>query len=314
MKEIYKKKKLDKDFDAIVYTKLQYFTIFKSYYNKSSYGPFKDIFKETKNYDELLIEQNNYLKYKELEKTYTKKIKVTKLSFKFSLDLIVFVRLENKQDEWKEYLEKRLKEEFSENDNVNYYNLEEEKNKFFDLWVENEKHKHKPKKKVEKIYYDEDEDEDNYNNNNYSDDNRISNYYDNDNDNENYSYDDYRKNNQNNKIYSRNNNYNSTSRSNTYKTNNSKNTSNKKQKVKVIMCYSCKGKNRCPLCGTKITSRVTLGNLYAHSNCYNEGTCCLCNKKGPGNQVQSICSNCRKNNISKGLTGSARCFICRKLI
>ena len=80
------------------------------------------------------------------------------------------------------------------------------------------------------------------------------------------------------------------------------------------MCYSCKGKNRCPLCGNKVTSRVSLGNLFDHSNCYKEGTCCLCKKKGSGNQVQSICSNCRKNSISKGLTGSARCFICRKLL
>ena len=80
------------------------------------------------------------------------------------------------------------------------------------------------------------------------------------------------------------------------------------------MCYSCKGKSKCPLCGNKIKTRVSLGNLYAHPNCYNEGTCCLCNKKGSGNQVQSICSDCRKNSISKGLTGSARCFICRNLI
>ena len=39
----------------------------------------------------------------------------------------------------------------------------------------------------------------------------------------------------------------------------------------------------------------------------------LCGKKGPGNQVQSICSNCRKGPSSKGLTGGARCFICRKI-
>ena len=102
---------------------------------------------------------------------------------------------------------------------------------------------------------------------------------------------------------------------NTYKSNNSsKNVSNKKKKVKVIMCYACKGKNKCPLCGDKMTSRVSLGNLYAHSDCYNEGTCCLCNKKGSGNQVQSICSDCRKNGNGKGLTGSAKCFVCRKLI
>lgn len=80
------------------------------------------------------------------------------------------------------------------------------------------------------------------------------------------------------------------------------------------MCYACKGKNKCPLCGDKMRPRVSLGNLYAYSDCYNEGTCCLCNKKGSRNQIQSICSDFRKNGNGKGLSGSARCFVCRKLI
>ena len=80
------------------------------------------------------------------------------------------------------------------------------------------------------------------------------------------------------------------------------------------MCYACKSKDKCPLCGNKMQSKVSLGNMYAHTNCYDEGKCCLCGKKGSGNQVQSICSNCRKGPSSKGLTGGARCFICRKLI
>ena len=67
------------------------------------------------------------------------------------------------------------------------------------------------------------------------------------------------------------------------------------------MYYSCKIKKLWPLCGNKINSRVILGNLYAHSDCYNEGTCCLCNKKGAGNQVQSICSDYRKSLASKDL-------------
>ena len=64
------------------------------------------------------------------------------------------------------------------------------------------------------------------------------------------------------------------------------------------MCYACKGKNKCPLCGDKMRPRVSLGNLYAYSDCYNEGTCCLCNKKGSRNQIQSICSD----NIEKNRT------------
>ena len=90
---------------------------------------------------------------------------------------------------------------------------------------------------------------------------------------------------------------------------NSINTKPAKKRVKVILCYSCKSKNKCPLCGVKMGSKVSLGNMYAHENCYNEGTCVLCNKKGPGNQVQSICSDCRKSKNQNGLTGSGRCFI-----
>ena len=197
-----------------------------------------------------------------------------------------------------------MTDEFSLRGAVYSSNIEEKEKEYFDLLIKKENNvyiENKPKK----VYYHNDEDDED---DNYSYDNKISDYNDDYNFNcdNNYSYKHYNTSSGNN--YSNN----SNSHSNSHSKNQNK--SSNKKKVKVIMCYSCKGKNLCPLCGNKIKSRVSLGNLYAHSNCYNEGTCCLCNKKGPGNQVQSICSNCRKDSISKGLTGSARCFICRKLI
>ena len=203
-------------------------------------------------------------------------------------------------------MEKRL-EELNEND---IYNLDTEKKlkKLFELLQKKEDLEKEIQKENEKKYYDDNSDSNDYNYNHT--------YHDNYNDN----YDDYNK-----KYYhtinsSSSKNYRKSSNL-THNSNNNSNSSNKtnkkseiKQKVKVIMCYSCKGKNKCPLCGNKMNSNFSLGNLFAHSNCYNEGTCCLCKKKGSGNQIQSICSSCRKGSISKGLTNSARCFFCRKLI
>lgn len=311
LKDLYRKKKLNDSLYLIDELKKEYVKIFQKYYNSHSqkYDHFADILKNAKTYEELIKEQEHYREYKNLIIIYKKKSKVTKLSFNFTLILFNYVRLEDGFDK-REFLEKTFKEEFSISCNVGYENFQTKENELFDLFVDKETQGQKGKKEKRRIstYYDnEDYNDNNYNN--YSYDN-----YDNNNNNisDNYHSSDYRHN-----TYSsssnRNNNSSSYSSNHTSNTSN-KNQKNKKTKVKVIMCYSCKGKNKCPLCGNKIKSRVSLGNLYAHSNCYNEGTCCLCNKKGSGNQVQSICSDCRKSSISKGLTGSARCFICRNLI
>lgn len=297
-------KKKDINFDLIVQTKKEYYMYFKKYYksHSSTYGPFADIFKNTNDYEELLKEQNYYLKYKDVLNNYKKEYSVTVFSFSFRLDIATFVRLENNESEWKNYLEQRYKDEFSEDEIVCSSNLEEKQRKYFESCIEKELEKKSKKKKI--TYYEEDDDS--YNGNNYSYDNNISNY--------NYHNDNYQYRPNHTSSGSHRKNYNSTNYSDNSNSNPSRKTSNTKKKVKVIMCYSCKGKKKCPLCGNKMNSVVSLGNLYAHSDCYNEGTCCLCNKKGAGNHVQSICSDCRKSSASKGLTGSARCFICRKLI
>lgn len=309
LKDLYKKKKLGDNFDLIDELKKEYVKIFQKFYQSHSkrYDNFADIFKNVQSYEELIKEQAHYKEYQNLIKIYKKKIKVTKLSFSFNLMLFNYVRLEKSFEKY-EFLEKTFKEEFSISCNVDYENLQEKENELFDLYMDKEAQGKKEKKEKNQIniYYDNDDYNDN-NDNNYSYDN-----YDNNNISDNYHSSDYRRNTF--SSSSNRNNYSSSYRSNNTSNTSNKNQKNKKTKVKVIMCYSCKGKSKCPLCGNKIKTRVSLGNLYAHSNCYNEGTCCLCNKKGSGNQVQSICSDCRKSSISKGLTGSARCFICRNLI
>ena len=302
-------KKKDSYFDLIVETKKEYFLHFKKYYksHSSSCGPFADIFKNTKDYEELLKEQYFYLQYKEFIKTYKEDYELSSLSFSFRIHICAFIRLQNNETEWIKYLEEKTQDEFPDIGVITSSNLREKQTKFFEYFVEKDLKKYSTKPKS---YYEEDDDDD-YNNNNYSYDNKISydNYDNYDNDNNSYEY---RPNHTSSSSYRRN--YNSTNSSKNSNSNQSKKNSNTKNKVKVIICYSCKGKKKCPLCGNQVKSLVSLGNLYAHSDCYKEGTCCLCNKKGAGNHVQSICSDCRKSSASKGLTGSARCFICRKLI
>ena len=310
LKKLLLEKKKDRYFDLIVQTKKEYFMHFKKYYKSHSgaCGPFANIFKNTNDYEELLKEQNFYLKYKELVKSFQQEYELSSLSFSVRLHLATFIRLENNEREWIKYLSQKNKEEFSDDEYIDSTNLEEKQRKFFESCAEKDLQKYSKKKNYYKE--DDDDDDDDYNTNNYSYDNTISNNnYDNDNDNDNYKY---RPNHT--SSSSHRGNYYSTNYSKNSNSNQSKNTSDTKKKVKVIICYSCKGKKKCPLCGNKMNSLVSLGNLYAHSDCYNEGTCCLCHKKGAGNQVMSICSDCRKSSASKGLTGSARCFICRKLI
>lgn len=314
LRRILKKFKTTEDYDILIEIKKEYVKIFHKYYDstyKSQYGPFYDRFKAANDYDSLVKEQKDYLIYKKYKKIYDKKFKRKEISYEFSLILIEYIKIEENYEKYR-FIESHLSNEFSITTSVFSENIDEKLTEYFNLLIEKENNEYlsKKKSKPKKVYY-EYEDDDNYHNNSY-DNNYDNNSYDNN------SYDNsYRS--ENNYNYQHHNtssgnykNYNSYNNSNL--SNNHNKESNQKQKVKVIMCYSCKGKNLCPLCGDKIKSRVSLGNLYAHSNCYNEGTCCLCKKKGSGNHVQSICSNCRKSTISKGLTGSARCFICRKLI
>ena len=308
LKEIYINSKIKDNYDIINEMKKEYVKFFKKncINSYSKYKLFNDKFRACNDYDELVKEQKIYLIYKEYFDTYSKKFKSKKISVNFFSIIIEYIHLESYEKYT--FIETHLTDEFSLRGAVYSSNIEEKEKEYFDLLIKKENNvyiENKPKK----VYYHNDEDDED---DNYSYDNKISDYNDdyNYNSDNNYSYKHYNTSSGNN--YSNNSNNHSNSHSNSHSKNQNK--SSNKQKVKVIMCYSCKGKNLCPLCGNKIKSRVSLGNLYAHSNCYNEGTCCLCNKKGPGNQVQSICSNCRKDSISKGLTGSARCFICRNLI
>ena len=63
------------------------------YYNYHSnvYGPFAGIFKNTKDYEELLKEQKYYLKYKDFVQYYKVTIKITIFSFSFCQDLSVYI-------------------------------------------------------------------------------------------------------------------------------------------------------------------------------------------------------------------------------
>ena len=279
-----------------------YYRYFKKYYCKKEnkvVQKFRERFAKADCYIVMLKEQKYYEEYLDLKKKYIAQNNNKMISMEFRDDIFQIILLKNElfKDKCVQYLEKRFKEKFDEERIISESCLDGFIEDFYYLCLKEEQknpYVKKPKKKTNNYTYYDDDDSDDNNDNNY--------HY-------NTSYN-YHSNNS--STHSSNS---STINNNSNRSNNSfKNTGNKKKRVKVIMCYACKGKNKCPLCGDKITSRVSLGNLYAHSDCYNEGTCCLCNKKGSGNQVQSICSDCRKNGNGKGLSGSAKCFVCRKLL
>lgn len=300
LKEILIKFKKSEIYDIIKEMKNEYFKIFQNYYkaHRSKYGPFYERFKLANDYETLIKEQKDYLIYKKYKSIYDKKFKKKKISNQFSLVLIAYIKLEYESEKYS-FIENHLSDEFSINTSVGYGNIDEKVTQYFDLLAEKENNGYisSQSSKSSKVYYEYEDNDDNQQDYSYHSEN-------------NYNYSHHNTSNSSSGNYG---NYNSNNTSSNY-SNDHKKESNKKKKVKVIMCYSCKSKNLCPLCGNKVKSRVSLGNLYAHSNCYNEGKCCLCNKKGPGNHVQSICSDCRKSTISKGLTGSARCFVCRNLM
>ena len=295
----------EKQYSIVDELKKVYHKYFKHHYNlkKSKVGPlFRPIFQQTSNYNQRLKEQSNFEEYIQTRHLYFERNSNHRLSIDFRKDMIKLIRLENSnKEECIEYLIKRFNEKFNNDKYVSEYNLRDSIKEFYELWLKEDQtnlQKEEEAKSSNYSRYNDDSSSSGGYSDGGSDDNRYQTSYNN------------RTYNSNSSSSSKsNNNYN-----NNYKNNFSKNVSNKKKKVKVIMCYSCKGKNKYPLCGDKMNSKVSLGNLYAHFDCYNEGTCCLCNKRGNGNQVQSICSDCRKNGNGKGLSGSAKCFVCRRLI
>lgn len=294
------KKERARDFNIVDEMKKAYHKHFKHYYNqkKAKVGNlFRPIFQRTSNYEQMLTEQSNYDEYTRTRHIYYERNSNHRLSVDFRKDMIELIRLENRnKEECKEYLMRRFKEKFDQDKYVPECYLSDYIKEFYELWLKEDQENLRNKQESQSSNY-----------NNYSSDSGSGSGSDNNSDDNRY-HTSYNTKSYNSSSYSNKNN-------NNFKNNtSSKNTSNKKKRVKVIMCYACKGKNKCPLCGDKMNSKVSLGNLYAHSDCYNEGTCCLCNKKGAGNQVQSICSDCRKNGEGKGLSGSAKCFVCRKLI
>jgi len=195
------------------------------------------------------------------------------------------------------------------NDEYSITKIEKELNSEIEKKEEKEREERRREEQIElnERYNDNDDDDDNDDDNDDNDG-----YY--------IRYDDY---NYNSNRINTNNNYNRNNNSNRNNNNNRNNNSNrnnnrqnsfkKSEKVKVIKCSSCQSKHKCPLCGGNMSSNFPIGNLYAHSDCYEDRTCCICHKKGTGSQVSSACTNCRKNGNAKGLS-AGRCFICRKLL
>ena len=295
--------------------KKDYITLFMNHYrsNSSKYGKFYKKFVEAKNdYSDFVQAQSTYPIYKQYIEDYKKEIggNFSAEFYVFLADLSVFYGLEH-EERYFAFIKKSLNY-FSVDVGVDQWNKEWRRSELIKLWIEketNRKKERETKKYLKELlsHKDEDEDDNNYNNNSDNDDEDEDNNYSYNNTHSNYSSS------HSNYSYSHPNTHHDIIPEKKTSPNNSNNSSQKK-KVKVIVCYACKSKDKCPLCGNKMLSKVSLGNMYAHTNCYDEGKCCLCGKKGPGNQVQSICSNCRKGPSSKGLTGTAKCFICRKLI
>ena len=313
---VLRKQVLDKKFDILnnrqYGLKSAYVTHFKNDIYSIKSKKFKDKFKSIRKYEEYVKEQEKYTEFSGVDKLYKEKGETKKTSNYYSNVSSNYFMLETEEEKIK-YLEEKYEIQFGIHVSIYSYNLKEKETEYFNKLaeseIENEKRKKEEKEEKKKLSeinsynddddynkkYSDDEDNNEYNSNSYSNYNT-------------YTYSGHSSSSSSNKKTSTNN-YNSNKN---YI--NTTNTKPAKKRVKVILCYSCKSKNKCPLCGVKMGSKVSLGNMYAHENCYNEGTCVLCNKKGPGNQVQSICSDCRKSKSSNGLTGSGRCFICRKLM
>ena len=300
LRTINKKLEAGKYCDIIIEMKQYYLQLFKYFFREQiikQSKPIKELYRGVNSYDELIKKQKINDKYLEVRKTCMEKNYGRKLSLEFRQELLKLILLEDSSSEESvEYLKNRFKEKFDQDYSIYSFNYNEYYIKYIDLWIEKEIETYNSQQ--------------NYNKND-SDEEENGNYNDNNSGDEEYTYKSY---NSSSSSSSNSRKYYNTDSNDNRNNNTSKKASNIKKKVKVTICYSCKSKNLCPLCGNKITSRVSLGNLYAHAECYNEGTCCVCNQRKAGNQVQSICSDCQKNGNAKGLTGSAKCFECRKLI
>lgn len=94
LKDLLKKEKKDYSVNLLDELKKEYVNIFKNYYKQHSHacGRFYEIFKNVKDYNELIKEQKNYFEYKNLEKTYKKKLKL--LNFQWILHYFYLIMLE----------------------------------------------------------------------------------------------------------------------------------------------------------------------------------------------------------------------------
>jgi len=328
LKDVLKRKNAKSDFNMLNDERYGLKKAYIKYFKNNLFilvknNDFRNKLNSIKKYEDFVVEQNNYYEFLDNGELYKEKTNTKKVSSSYSSTSSNYFSLQTDEEKIK-YLETQYEIKFGIYITIYSYELKEKETEFFNKLVEKEIEEKKEKENQK----DEEEDKEKYNYE-YSDNNNDNYYYKNnsdddnddnndDDDNNNYhnyntysgysSHSSYSSSNSSSKNRIINNNYSSNKGSTSNKS------SNTKKRVKVILCYSCKTKNRCPLCGIKMGTKVSLGNMYAHEGCYNEGTCVLCNKKGPGNQVQSICSSCRKSKSSNGLTGSGRCFICRKLM
>lgn len=96
-----------------------------------------------------------------------------------------------------------------------------------------------------------------------------------------------------------------------YNEDSSNSSANKKNNIiRVKLCFKCDKNKRCALCGVTTsfsTSSPTI--LMAHSNCYDDNKCYLCNDSFSAKlAITSICTNCYK----KHHPNSFRCLICKE--
>ena len=88
---------------------------------------------------------------------------------------------------------------------------------------------------------------------------------------------------------------------------------NKKNKeVLVKLCFHCDKNKKCALCGVTMTfSTSSPIMLKAHSNCYDENKCYLCNDSFKAKlSVRAVCTNCDKTYRPNSWT----CLICKQHI
>ena len=151
MREIYRKLKTEStSFDLYEYMKVEYFNLFKTYYNKkdvsNKMGHFASVFKNAKDYYELLKVQNKYEEYIEKQKYYKKELNTRTLSKNFILILFNYIRLEDTYDDFK-ILQELFQSQFSLSYDISFGNFNDKKGEILILAIEKEKETIQKKKK-----------------------------------------------------------------------------------------------------------------------------------------------------------------------